>query len=128
MCALQIMHGYSGATVLHVHLCLLFQIIHKLRRNLVDWLESENRRGVELQEVLNLTYEAATGHPIDGENFWARMREQRNRGRYAMLESESDRTSKSDAPPNSFSVAHFVNEEDEATVAELNLQVLGDIS
>ena len=131
------MHGYSGATILHVPLSTLFQIIHKLRASLVGWLESDSRRRVELQQVLNSAYESATGQPADGEAEWAKFREIRNRGRYAMLDAETAAEVSPAASTGAFSSVRktrseadmiaktqLVNEENETTVAELNLQVM----
>ncbi|KAL1495919.1 hypothetical protein AB1Y20_014561 [Prymnesium parvum] len=123
---MQIMHGYSGATILHVPLCALFQIFHQLRVRLIAWLEADSRRTLDLQEVLNLTYEAATGQLADGENGWAKMREMKNRGRYALLDltSESDTVPSTRERAGSVAKSPLVNEENETTVAELNLQVM----
>ena len=131
------MHGYSGATILHVPLSTLFQIIHKLRGSLVGWLESDSRRRVELQHVLNSAYESATGQPADGEAEWAKFREMRNRGRYARLDVESateaatasksmarNSMRKTRSEADIIAKTQLVNEENETTVAELNLQVM----
>lgn len=113
---------------MHVPLTTLFQIIHKLRVQLIEWLESASRRTLDLQEILNATYVCATGQVAEGEHEWAKMREMKNRGRYAMLEVGGESGS---AHPGQMATTKLVNEENEASVAELNLQVrrsLGDAS
>ena len=60
---LQIMHGYSGATILHVPLSTLFQIIHKLRGSLVGWLESDSRRSGRVGQVIGVVAGAGNSRP-----------------------------------------------------------------
>ena len=114
---MHVMHGYSGATVLHVPLTTLFQIMHELRASLIGWLESDTRRSVELHEVLSEVYQSALGQAFDDEHAWGKFRELQNRGRYAMLR-------RADAEADATLRAPLVNEQDESTVAELNLQVM----